>query len=185
MCRGHCWNHYVVTLSLLSSHFNSLGNSLGNRRWLKSALTSVIVALQWRHNEHDCVSNHRHLDCSLDRLFRRRSKKTSKFCATGLCEGNSPVTGEFLSQRTSNAENVSIWWRHHGISSLGHTESYDFWVVGLPVLPLSPRTVPGTSLVLRQRKTAAKTTYVVVGLYCIHEHFSSLGSPALTYVDAR
>ena len=23
--------------------------------------------------------------------------------------------GEFPSQRTSNAENVSIWWRHHGI----------------------------------------------------------------------
>ena len=27
--------------------------------------------------------------------------------------GNSPVTGEFSSQRASNAENVSIWWRHH------------------------------------------------------------------------
>ena len=25
----------------------------------------------------------------------------------------SPVTGEFHSQRVSNAENVSIWWRHH------------------------------------------------------------------------
>ena len=31
----------------------------------------------------------------------------------GLCEGNSPVTGKFPSQRASNAENVSIWWRHH------------------------------------------------------------------------
>ena len=26
---------------------------------------------------------------------------------------NSPVTGEFPVQRASNAENVSIWWRHH------------------------------------------------------------------------
>ena len=26
---------------------------------------------------------------------------------------NSPVTGEFTAQRSSNAENVSIWWRHH------------------------------------------------------------------------
>ena len=26
---------------------------------------------------------------------------------------NSPVTGEFPAQRVSNAENVSIWWRHH------------------------------------------------------------------------
>ena len=26
------------------------------------------------------------------------------------------VTGEFPAQRTSNAENVSIWWRHHDTS---------------------------------------------------------------------
>ena len=46
---------------------------------------------------------------------RRRSKKTSKLCVTGLFDGNSPVTGEFRAQRASNAENVSIWWRHHGL----------------------------------------------------------------------
>ena len=40
------------------------------------------------------------------------SKKPSKLSVTGLCEGNSPVTGEFPSQRASNAEKVSIWWRH-------------------------------------------------------------------------
>ena len=45
----------------------------------------------------------------LNRLFRRKSKKTSKLRVTGLCEGNSPVTGEFPAQRTSNAENASIW----------------------------------------------------------------------------
>ena len=28
-------------------------------------------------------------------------------------EGNSPVTGEFSTQRASKAENSSIWWRHH------------------------------------------------------------------------
>ena len=42
-------------------------------------------------------------------------KKTSKLRVTGLCLGNSPVTGEFPVQRVSNAENVSIWWRHHDI----------------------------------------------------------------------
>ena len=47
---------------------------------------------------------------------RRRSKKTSKLRVTGLCEGNSPVTGEFPAQRASNAENASIWWRHHVLS---------------------------------------------------------------------
>ena len=31
---------------------------------------------------------------------------------TGFCDGNSPVIGEFPAQKASNAENVSIWWRH-------------------------------------------------------------------------
>ena len=35
-------------------------------------------------------------------------KKTSKLSVTGLCVGNSPGT-----QMASNAENVSMWWRHH------------------------------------------------------------------------
>ena len=69
--------------------------------------------LQWRHNEGDGISNHQRLDGLLKCLFRHRSKKTIKLCVTGLCEGNSPVTGEFPSQRASNVENVSIWWRHH------------------------------------------------------------------------
>ena len=46
-------------------------------------------------------------------LFKCRSKKTSKPRVTGLCEGTSPGTGEFPAQRASNAERVSIWWRHH------------------------------------------------------------------------
>ena len=41
-------------------------------------------------------------------LFKRRSKKTSKLRVTGLCEGNSLVTGKLPAQRASNAENVSI-----------------------------------------------------------------------------
>ena len=76
------------------------------------------ITLQRRHNERDGVSNHQLHDCLLNRLFRRRSKQTSKSRVTGLCAGNSPVTGEFSAQRASNAENVSIWWRHHAISDL-------------------------------------------------------------------
>ena len=45
---------------------------------------------QWRYNGHDIVSNHQPRDCLLNRLFRRRSKKTSTLCVTGLCAGNSP-----------------------------------------------------------------------------------------------
>ena len=47
-----------------------------------------------------------------NRLFERRSEKTSKLRVTGLCAGNSPGTGEFSAQMASNAENVFIWWRH-------------------------------------------------------------------------
>ena len=62
------------------------------------------ITLQWRHNERDGVSNHRRLDCLLNRLFRCWSKKTSKLHVTCLCEGGSPVTDEFPAQRASKAE---------------------------------------------------------------------------------
>ena len=55
--------------------------------------------LQWRHNERDGVSNHQPHDCLLTRSFRCRSKETSKLLVTDLCAGNSPVTGDFPSQR--------------------------------------------------------------------------------------
>ena len=70
------------------------------------------LSLQWRHNGPYSVSNHQPHDCLLNRLSRRRSKKTSKLRVTGLCAWNSPGTGEFPAQMASNAENVSIWWRH-------------------------------------------------------------------------
>ena len=60
----------------------------------------------WRHNERDGVSSHLRLDCLLNRLFKRRWKKSSKFRVTDLCARISPVTGEMA----SNAENVFIWW---------------------------------------------------------------------------
>ena len=62
-------------------------------------------------------------DCLPNLSFRRRSKKTSKLRVTGLCAGNSPVTGEFPAQRASNVENVSIWWRRHG--------SHNNWTHGI------------------------------------------------------
>ena len=70
-------------------------------------------ALRWRHNERDSVSNHQPHDYLFNRLFRHRSKKTSKLRVTGLCAWNSPGTGEFPAQMASYADNVSIWWRHH------------------------------------------------------------------------
>ena len=61
-------------------------------RTLSIAIVSEgrIQTFHWRHNDQDGVSNHQPHDCSLNCLFRRRSKKTSKLCVTGLCVGNSP-----------------------------------------------------------------------------------------------
>ena len=48
------------------------------------------VALQWHHDDLDDVSNHQPHGCLLNRLFRRRSKKTAKLRVIGLSAGNSP-----------------------------------------------------------------------------------------------
>ena len=82
------------------------------------------VTLQWHHNEHDGVSDHQPCDCLLNRLFRRRPKKPWDLLVTGLCAENSPVTGEFPTQRASNAENGSTWWRHHEKVRLRPGDSY-------------------------------------------------------------
>ena len=71
-----------------------------------------FISLRWRHSGRDGVSNHQPHDCLHNRLFGRRSKKTPKPRVTGPCVGNSPGNGEFPAQMASNAETVSIWWRH-------------------------------------------------------------------------
>ena len=52
--------------------------------------SSSFCCAWWRHNDHDGVSNHQSHGCLLNRLFRRRSKKTPKLRVTGLCVGTSP-----------------------------------------------------------------------------------------------
>ena len=85
-----------------------VGHVLTNRSQPVPAIT-----LQWHHNERGGVSNQRCIDCLFNRLFRCRSKKASKLRVTDLCYGNPPVTGGFISQRISEEENVSFWWRHY------------------------------------------------------------------------
>ena len=48
-----------------------------------------------------------------DVIMGRRWEKTLKLRVAAPYAGNSPGTGEFPAQMISNAENVSIWWRHH------------------------------------------------------------------------
>ena len=156
-----CWVGNMAISTYIADDKVTYNDVIWAPRYLKS--------LHWRHNDHDGISNHQPNGCLLNRLFRRRSKKTSKLRVTGLCVGNSPgpvnsphkgsVTRKmfpfdgvimpsafrlFVQQfvqahineniniprhwplwrestgdrwipltRTSNAENVSILWRHH------------------------------------------------------------------------
>ena len=89
--------------------------------------------VQWRYNGRDSISNHQPHHCLLSRLFRRKSKKTSKVRVTCICTGNSPVTGEFPAQIRVNSPHK--WpvtrkmfpfddvimidpWRHHDTATL-------------------------------------------------------------------
>ena len=63
-----------------------------------------LKSLQLRHNGHDSVSNHEPDDCLLNRLFERRSKKTSKLRATGLCAENGQLRRKCFHLMTSS------WW---------------------------------------------------------------------------
>ena len=104
--------HSSLGLDLLTQSFSFLnGREIVYLGYFR--LPETFRAWLWRHNEPGGVSNHQPHNWLLNRLFANRSKKTSKLRVTGLCVGNSPETGEFPAQMASNAEKVSIWWRHH------------------------------------------------------------------------
>ena len=73
------------------------GNILTWMALILHQLQTSVSTGAWRHNERNGVSNHRRLDCLLNHLFRRRSKKILQLCVTEL---------RFPSQRANNAENV-------------------------------------------------------------------------------
>ena len=88
------------------------------------ALTMLIW--RWKYSMVPCYSRvcYNHYNAMVSQIpsiaivystaySKHRSKKTSKLCVTGLCEGNSLVTGELPWQRDSNAGNVYLWWCHH------------------------------------------------------------------------
>ena len=88
--------------------FHEISSNILHKANMDAFTANITVASQWVRWR---------LKSPASRLFTqsiiRKSKKTAKLRATGLWAGNSPVTGEFPAQRASNAENVSIWWRHH------------------------------------------------------------------------
>ena len=98
-----------------------------------SCMHPLTLSLQWRLNKRRDVSNHQPHDCLLNRLFRRRLRKTWKLRVTGLCAGNSTVIDEFPAQRASGAENVSIWCAWHSTNMCFTT----IWNRSMAISPFS------------------------------------------------
>ena len=100
-----CWYHIFHLITR-----NRLGNVISSTESYRLYRYRNLTLLQLNSRY---VSNNQPHDCLFNRLFGCRTKKTSKLRVTGLCEGNSPVTGEFPAQKVSDAKNVAIWRRHH------------------------------------------------------------------------
>ena len=75
-------------------------------------------------------------------------RKKTKLCVTGLCKGNTPVTGEFPAQRAINAKNVPIWWHHY---ELCLWDSYNSACI------ISPKCIANYSIYLIYRRCGIST----------------------------
>ena len=100
--RAHCINRIITMPPGIKNMVSSMSQAICHMYFMASQWP--VAPLQWCHYECDGVSKHQRHECLLNRFFRRKSKKTSKLRATGLCEVNPPVTGGFPAQRVSNAE---------------------------------------------------------------------------------
>ena len=86
-------NNLVIIITDYQSHYNDVTISA-----MASQITSLTIVCSVVNSGTD-----------------QRKYQSSAWLA--FCKGNSPVTGEFPAQSASNAENISIWWRHHAIMS--------------------------------------------------------------------
>ena len=106
------WLHLDGTVFFRETCNHSTGKKYPQIHPRKSLLNWVCeqnCTLWWRHNGRDSVSNHQPHDCLLNRLLKAQIKENIEVPRHWpLCPG----TGEFAAQMASNAENVSIWWRH-------------------------------------------------------------------------
>ena len=92
----------------MSSSRTRLKNLLGvvpiilTSYWMESQITSIMIV-------HSTV-------CSGSDQRKHQSSASLAFV------GNSPVINGFPAQRTSNAKIISIWWRHHSVTKMIHTD---------------------------------------------------------------
>ena len=78
--------------------------------WCVFFIPTHMLTLLWRHNGRDGVSNNQTRDCLLNRLFRCRSKKTSKLRVTWdrwIPRTNGQLRGKCLHLITSSCTNIS------------------------------------------------------------------------------
>ena len=81
--------------------------------------------LQWRHNEHNGVLNHRFFDYLLNRLFRHRSKKTSKPASLAFVRGNWPMKSPHkgpVTPKMFSFDDVIMYTRNHSGYGLNQWE---------------------------------------------------------------
>ena len=131
---SQCWPRFLLLCGVTWSHrvlkaVVSLGNGvthIASRKFfhyadvIMSAMASQITGLTIVYSTFHSGADQR---------------KHQSSASLALCVGNSPETGEFPAQKASNAENVSIWWRHHvkilcvAASIIGKCEPLHFWLL--------------------------------------------------------
>ena len=159
--RKHFAGGVCMTYSYIGQHSSqSTTHMIMNYIALVKVLSSA--SLQWRQNERDGVSNLRPVDGLLNRLFRRRSKKTSKLPVTRLCEGNSLVNSPHIGPVTRKmlpfddvimSKILTINHLGRGLSNKIYIKTYDssnwFFNMGsewlVAVLPANPK--PGLKMI--------------------------------------
>ena len=105
--------------------------------------TLYELSLQWRHNERDGVSNHQPHDCLLKAQIKENIKAHRPLWGE--------FTGEFPTQRSSNAENVSIWWRHHDDCSINSGDNQTYSLI-----------TPNTMISWNRRRSELSSTVLLM-----------------------
>ena len=80
----------------------------------------TLESLHWRHNEYVGVSNHQPHGYLLNRLLRRRSKKTSKLNVTGRGPVNSPHKWPVTRKKFPFDDVIMLWVIWDAITLMWH-----------------------------------------------------------------
>ena len=102
-----CTEHSIITAVFCTVILRDLSS-----RWALDGYLIPWISLQWRHNEHDGVSNRQPRLCYFA-VYSGADQRKHQSSASLAFVGNSQVTGEFPAQMVSIAENIFILWRHH------------------------------------------------------------------------